>query len=223
MKSLDFKVELLSDTLPGSGSSGGVIIDTDVASDEFGFPYIPAKRLKGLFLESACEIMEMSPDLITPEDIERIFGKTGEAESQSMIVGDGLLKGMEKTRDWVRSVVEKNSDFNMIFHPERINETFTITRRQTKIDPETGTAEKHSLRTFRVLKRGLIFEGSVHLRDDSAAEKDISLLNLIIRNTRTMGTGRNRGYGRVKMTVLNDGHPVQPGDSIEKLEKGGVA
>ncbi|MCD6233532.1 MAG: hypothetical protein J7K63_00630 [Candidatus Marinimicrobia bacterium] len=223
MKSLEFKVELLSDTLPGSGSSGGVVIDTDVAADEFGFPYLPAKRLKGLFLESACEVLEMAPDLITPDDIERIFGKSGNAESHSVIVGDGLLEGMEETTRWIRSVVENNADFNKIFHSEPIKEIFTITRRQTKIDPETGTAEKHSLRTFRVLKRGLVFEGTIHFRDDSHVERDINLLNLIVRNTCYMGTGRNRGYGHVKMTLFKDGHEMNPAESIAKLEKGGVA
>ena len=119
--------------------------------------------------------------------------------------------------------MENNADFNKIFHSEPIKEIFTITRRQTKIDPETGTAEKHSLRTFRVLKRGLVFEGTIHFRDDSHVERDINLLNLIVRNTCYMGTGRNRGYGHVKMTLFKDGHEMNPAESIAKLEKGGVA
>lgn len=42
-----FNLELLSDTLIGSGEGWGATIDTDVVFDDFGLPYIPARRVKG--------------------------------------------------------------------------------------------------------------------------------------------------------------------------------
>ena len=59
MLNYQIKIILKSDTLIGSGEGFGSIIDTDVVFDDLGIPYIPAKRVKGIMLESAEELNEM--------------------------------------------------------------------------------------------------------------------------------------------------------------------
>lgn len=45
---MKLKIELLSDFCTGSGEGFNSTVDTDAVFDEYGFPYIPAKRLRSL-------------------------------------------------------------------------------------------------------------------------------------------------------------------------------
>lgn len=47
MRNYRIKIELLSDMCVSDGGIYNSAIDTDICYDEYGFPYIPAKRLKG--------------------------------------------------------------------------------------------------------------------------------------------------------------------------------
>ena len=52
-------INLLSDLAVGAGESYQSGVDQDIVYDDFGFPYIPAKRLKGCIRESALELVDM--------------------------------------------------------------------------------------------------------------------------------------------------------------------
>ena len=54
-------IQLISDLVPGSGQGWANIIDSDIVYDQYGFPYIPARRIKGLIKESALELEELMP------------------------------------------------------------------------------------------------------------------------------------------------------------------
>ena len=45
---MKIEMKLLSDAIPGSGEGLAGIIDADITYDEYGIPYIPAKRIKGI-------------------------------------------------------------------------------------------------------------------------------------------------------------------------------
>ena len=51
-------IEAVSPIHLGSGAAD-VNLDADIIHDEFGLPYFPAKRFKGLLYESAVELEEM--------------------------------------------------------------------------------------------------------------------------------------------------------------------
>lgn len=51
-------IELLSDICIGSGESYNSVIDTDVTYDDYGLPYIPAKRIKGCIREAGLELKD---------------------------------------------------------------------------------------------------------------------------------------------------------------------
>ena len=44
------KIKMQSMLLPGAGG-GSAVVDTETVHDEYGIPYIPARRLKGLLRE----------------------------------------------------------------------------------------------------------------------------------------------------------------------------
>ncbi|HOJ38397.1 MAG TPA: hypothetical protein PLP99_11030 [Ignavibacteriales bacterium] len=55
---LDYAEEFrkISDTLPGSGESFTSYVDVDIVFDEYGIPYLPAKRIRGILRETAEEL-----------------------------------------------------------------------------------------------------------------------------------------------------------------------
>ena len=57
------KVDLLTDTLLGSGQSVPGIIDTDVKYDEYGIPYMEAKTLKGHIGEQMRWLVQIVPEM----------------------------------------------------------------------------------------------------------------------------------------------------------------
>mgnify|MGYP000559533320 CR=1 FL=1 len=44
-------IKLLSDLCTASGETHNSMVDTDIVYDEYGIPYIPAKRIKGCIRE----------------------------------------------------------------------------------------------------------------------------------------------------------------------------
>ena len=52
-------IKLLSDLCTASGETHNSMVDTDIVYDEYGIPYIPAKRIKGCIREAALEMMEI--------------------------------------------------------------------------------------------------------------------------------------------------------------------
>ncbi len=63
MKSFTIQIETLSPLHLGSGQEN-IVLDADVVYDQYGMPYFPARRFRGLLYESAMEMEEMSQALI---------------------------------------------------------------------------------------------------------------------------------------------------------------
>lgn len=83
----------------------------------------------------------------------------------------------------------------------RVVQTYTYLRQSTAIG-ETGIADDHSLRTFRVLKKGKIFEGTLGIgNQDPDVEK---LIALACWNLRYIGTKRTRGFGEIQCRLFDD-------------------
>ena len=55
MGKYQIKIELLSDLCVSDGGVYNSSLDTDICYDAYGFPFIPAKRLKGCLRECAQE------------------------------------------------------------------------------------------------------------------------------------------------------------------------
>ncbi|MCG3158187.1 MAG: hypothetical protein DKINENOH_04828 [bacterium] len=197
------EIELLSAAMPGSGAGWGGVIDSDVVFDEYGLPFIPARRLKGI-------LREMSGDLIAAlracldgqlpfEEgmIGRLFGKAGQANSAPLEVGNAYLENYAGLRDWL---IWAQHEAPRLVTADRVIATFTHWRQQTAIDPDKGVALENSLRITRVLNRGCKFFSEIILAGSDPGQ--VELLALAAQVTRRLGSKRNRGLGNVKCRLL---------------------
>ena len=69
---MKIKIELLSDLCTTSGETYNSLVDTDITYDEYGIPYIPAKRMKGCIREAALELVEFG--IIDKSMLHKVFG-----------------------------------------------------------------------------------------------------------------------------------------------------
>lgn len=189
-------IKLLSDMCTYSGETYNSIVDTDVVYDVHGIPYIPAKRVKGCIREAALELLEFG--LISREKYEKLFGKEGNQQS-----GFSLSNAYLKEHAALVAVAEHLKK-NGLAAPQNVLDQYTDVRTQTAVDLETGVADKNSLRTMRVIRRGLEFEAECNPGKNVDAELQ-KLLELAVSLVKHMGVSRSRGLGLVEMKLDNTG------------------
>ncbi len=214
---LTLKITTLCDTQIGSGRSFGATIDSDIEFDQYGLPYIPAKRIKGLFrnaVENLCELNAIK-DLRKFDETQviRLFGKrVGDKDTMASIDIENLtgapvrfdnlmIEEHENIYPWIRYLFDS---FGNAFNPHIIQEHFTTLRSQTAIDKETKTAQDHSLRTFRVLKKDFSFCGKIHLEEDEDKDAFLNALSMATLLLRRIGGQRNRGFGKVEVELFGE-------------------
>jgi CRISPR/Cas system CSM-associated protein Csm3 (group 7 of RAMP superfamily) len=209
-------ISLESNCLLGSGEGWGSVVDADIVFDNIGLPYFPARRLKGCIRESAKEVLEMMEcagiKKFNKQQIDLAFGRPGETDGANVIFNNLYLPNYKDVVSWCSWALQ---EFKCALSPEVIVNSFTNIRQQTSIN-DKGIAEDKSLRTFRVLKSGLKFEGSVMIKKENT--EILNLLALSCSNLRYVGTMRNRGYGKVTCS-LKKGDMNLSTRYIEQLEK----
>lgn len=189
-------IKLLSDMCTYSGETYNSIVDTDVVYDVHGIPYIPAKRIKGCIREAALELLEFG--LISREKYGKLFGKEGNQQS-----GFSLSNAYLKEHAALVAVAEHFKK-NGLAAPQNVLDQYTDVRTQTAVDLETGVADKNSLRTIRVIRRGLEFEAECNPGKNVDAELQ-KLLKLAVSLVKHMGVSRSRGLGLVEMKLDSTG------------------
>lgn len=185
------KIELLSDACISSGVAANSSIDCDVYTNEYGFPYIPAKRLKGLLREACLDYNNLIDD--KADYLDELFGYEFDGEG-SLVVSDAMLDEFKAEEESIVNDIVKNN-----IKPSIIKSFYVSQRTQTKIDKETGQAQNGSLRTINVVNKGLVFVSSISL-DSKYATYFKSLVKLI----KHMGLNRNRGFGLVRCSLEDD-------------------
>ncbi len=182
-------IELLSDLCCYSGEVYNTTVDTDVVYDDYGLPYIPAKRLKGCIREAALELYEMG---LMPH-YNAIFGKEG-SDASAFTISNARLENYDA------KVIElKQFEKTDFVNQQNVLSLFTYLRTQTAVDTNTGTAIENSLRTLRVLKMGLIFHADVDLKNKDYVEEFKNAVSMV----KHMGVSRTRGLGLVELKVEN--------------------
>ena len=175
-------IKLLSDLCTYSGESYNSMVDTDVVYDKYGIPYIPAKRIKGCIREAALELLEFG--LISKDTYEKLFGKEGDQQS-----GFSMSNAYLKEHTALVAVAEHFKE-NGLAAPQNVLEQYTDLRTQTAVDLETSVADKSSLRTKRVIRRGLEFEAECNPDKNADAELQESL-KLAVSLVKHMGVSRS--------------------------------
>ena len=211
------KIELLSATNPGSGEGWAGMIDSDVVFDEYGIPFIPAKRVKGILRENALDIVtafNLSESDIFSDLNEKLiidlFGDRGQDTSAPLAIGNAYLKEYEKIREWLYWAKDRLPHWAS---PERVITSFTHLRKQTAINAE-GVQEPHSLRVTRVLNSGYKINKEyrpyqyfsnmeISTNNKTSKQSFERLLALAINVTSQLGGKRNRGLGKVKCFLLD--------------------
>lgn len=193
MSRYQIKITLNSDLCVSDGGVYNSLIDTDVCYDKYGFPYIPGKRLKGCLRECAQELNDWGKDI----PIEKIFGDTGN-QAGSLRIGNALLNKYAAYKKEVAELLPNN-----IACRQNVVNHFTYIRTQTSLNPETGVAKTGSLRTFRVVKKGLEFVASVQMdaQMEEAEKKAFADCCSVLKH---MGIGRTRGLGEVNVELIED-------------------
>ena len=197
MRNYRIKIELLSDTCVSDGGIYNSAIDTDICYDEYGFPYIPAKRLKGCLRECALELKDWGMQI----GVQEMFGTQGNDDSDSEKAGkagavhirDAYIADRER---FVSEIRQNQSVSPVLCHPQNILKVFSYVRVQTSIDYETGVAQEQSLRTMRVANKGQVFYAAVEM--DEKYEKELKNCLAVLKH---MGIARTRGFGEIKATL----------------------
>lgn len=177
-------IELLSDLCVSDGGVYNSMLDIDICRDRYGFPYIPARRIKGCLRECALELNDWGDHILS----DKIFGSAGERENAGNIrISNARLCGWRNYTDEV-----KKCEGAMLYHPQNVLNHYSYIRTQTRINYETGAAEDNSLRTMRVVKKGLRFEAEIEI-DGRYYEQ----LKRCVDVFTSMGISRTRGLGEI--------------------------
>jgi len=210
---LQLRIELRTDAAPGTGA-GGPDVDRDVPCDDFGVPYLPGRRLKGLLREACQEVIDalaLAGLGAWSEGhtcgVEELFG-TPEQEGR-VTVGDARLAGEAGDEGYdilARWLAWDASQEQRAITPETILRHLTTVRTQTAIDARTGAALHGALRSTRLVRRGLRFASPLALRGlrPDSEESTRRMLALAAGALRHLGASRNRGAGVVRCQLWDD-------------------
>ena len=165
-------MELLSDTIFGSGFSipGGE--DISVYEDDHGFPYLKGSTLKGLLRESLTNLLNWSGVENIDHELKEMLGASG---------GDESFRRVQVT------------SLTLLVKPKHAEDCYAL-RSFTAL--EEGVAKEGTLRTARCIRRGLKFCG-----ETTYAEGDEEWVKDAFAGIKWAGVMRNRGFGRVRITA----------------------
>jgi len=215
---LYLKFTLDSDATFGRGEGVAGLVDEEVEHDEFGFPYLRGRTLKGLLVEEvanllyALNLQENTRYWVTAAD--NLFGKSGTMTDETGILRVSDARLPKPLRDRVR-----HQKINNEGKPSRLDilESLTDIRRQTAMD-ETGRANDGSLRSMRVILRGASFEATLQF-SRQPTETERALLGAATLAFRRAGTGRNRGRGALIADLLDESHANITPSTFKNLQK----
>lgn len=181
------EITLLSDLCVSDGSNYASMLDVDICYDSYGFPYIPARRIKGCLKECALELKDWGKDI----SIEEIFGKEG-SQGAKVRIGNAYIQGYKSMKEQA----EKNKD-HILFHPQNVLNQFSYVRTQVSLNSETGVPEPGSFQSMRVINKGLVFEADIII--DECYKADFEVCCHVLTG---IGLARTRGLGEVSVKLV---------------------
>lgn len=204
----ELMITLNSHLSVGSGDSIAGVIDQEI-THEHGIPVIPAKRLKGALRGVAKELIDWG--ITTEKEVNQLFGQIGQKQMAGFKMYDATLYQLPK--DYFGEDSFTIEDYNRFsqqvrkYSERELMQLFTTL--YTKTATLDGMAETGSLRTIRVINKGLVFKSILELED----KEDMVLLENCVKGLRHLGLLRTRGLGEVtcqlKKVATNKEHPPQ--------------
>jgi len=190
-------VELLSDTTFGRREGTPGVVDVEVEHDEYGLPVLGGKALRGLLRDSWLSMQAHFPELHGAA--RRVFGPHGDLDETAILrIGDAMIEPAARVY-FVAAAQREHRPLD----PATILEALTDIRSQTAEERSTGAPAHTTLRTVRVVLRGMKLIAPLSWLAEPDA-KDYQVLALAALATRHGGLGRNRGRGHLRITVGGD-------------------
>lgn len=179
MSTIKYEIEFFSNWHCGSGLAAGADVDALVVKDKDRLPYIPGRTIKGLLREAASTLTD------DQETIGRVFGVSGDEDSHH--VGASFFSNAVLSHTERKYIIDKELQPYLF-------ETFSSTR----ID-EKGIAQDHSLRKIETVVPCMLNGEILNVPDDT-----VQMIEDAMHFIKRLGTGRNRGYGRCKITIRKE-------------------
>lgn len=179
MSTIKYEIEFFSNWHCGSGLAAGADVDALVIKDNKGLPYVPGRTIKGLLREAASILSD------DKEIVNIVFGVSGDKEDHK--AGMTFFGNATLPLDEYRYIVEQGL-------ASHLYQTFASTR----ID-ENGIAKDNTLRKIETVIPCKL-EGEILNVPDGAE----NMLEDAMHYIKRMGTGRNRGYGRCRISIRKE-------------------
>ncbi|MCY0886375.1 MAG: RAMP superfamily CRISPR-associated protein [Firmicutes bacterium] len=191
------RIRFLSDWAVGAGFGRAGDLDSLVARDEDGLPFVPAKSLVGVW-RSACEFVAQALDADRlMKWVRAIFG--GPLQNEPVQPG----------RLWVRPARLPESVRCRALAKPALREALTSVKPGVALNPN-GVAEGRQLRLMEVARAGAELEAeagwTVPWRKEEA-QVATALLVLGLTQVDHLGADRRRGLGRCQVTIVEASAP----------------
>ncbi|ACD82936.1 RAMP superfamily CRISPR-associated protein [Candidatus Methylacidiphilum infernorum] len=168
MSRFTLEIELLEDLHIGAGIGWGDI-DALQVRDRLGRPVLPSSHIKGVMRSAALEWHRFDPQSISCQQIDELFGCAGKKQGKLQLTGAYCdAQQVPKALIWG----------------------------STRISPRSGTADEGSLRFFEYIPAGSRFRMEAMLPDGET--QLLELFKAIVARTDSLGSGRQRGNGRIR-------------------------
>lgn len=193
---MKIRMQLLSDVIFGNGISVPGGEDISILCDEDGFPYYKGGTFKGIFRETMEQYLgwTIKDEEKRREKTNGLLGKSGDdliASSNKLVFSDFRLSDYVK-----RQMLAEFDKDQTAEHSAQIVNALSHLRTFTAVS-EDGIVLEGSLRSCRCVNKGLNFYSYVACR-----EEDEELVKEVLSCVKWIGTMRNRGFGKVKITVV---------------------
>ncbi len=191
-------IDLISDTTFGCGSYPSGQVDEEIEHDLLGLPRVSGKTLHGLLRDTWLSMEKYFEGL--SEAASSVLGTSRDlGEKACLRIGDGCVE--QRVKAWLEYAMRPERNVGRVT-PDQVLEALTGVRRQTSQDRQTGAPAEGTLRSTRVIIRGLRLAATLHWLHEPS-EEEIQVLALVALGTRNVGLARNRGRGHV--CILLDG------------------
>lgn len=225
MANYEITLELLSDACFGAGVSQNGLVNNEVLLDSDGYPYLLGKTFKGVLRESIDNIMYLALSENEDEKIDRWFGKKNAGETHIGGIskktndnqGELYISNFELTYDIkipLENIIDRYTNLIKLDKsiPKNKRKPYIKLYREnvalcsimglessTRIS-DKGTAKDGSLRTMRVLKKGIKFKAQLNVKEELSKD-DEELLKQCLNSITSIGINKTRGKGRVKVSL----------------------
>lgn len=197
-------IDLLSDATFGRGEGTAGLVDVEVEHDRLGLPFLGGKTLRGLLHDSW---LTMRGHFGLDEAARRVIGPGGDLEETGiLVIGDAVVAA--ETRAWIEAAVRRDQD-GLDF--AAVLGALTDVRLQTSQERATGAPARTTLRSSRVVSRGLTLSAPLRWIALPSAD-DLRVLELCAKGCRHAGLARNRGRGHIRVS-LREGDPGPKADA----------